>query len=392
MKTAFSLRLGALLLFLLFVPCAAQAEKTGAESVYTVTDEAGQPLFAISTSISVGDEYISRENMLYRVTSVSGAAAQAERIGEEPMPDVSWLDLGEAQPVFAQSDESAVPAAKSGAKSEKSDKKRLIAMYVTHSDESYVPSDGTQSIEGQGGIYDVARAFRDALQKEGIDVILDESTHLPHDSGAYRRSRRTAERLLQRRPDAIIDIHRDGIPDPEEYKTEIEGENASQVRLLVGRGNQNSAVNREFAKEIKAVADKKYPGLIKDIFIGKGNYNQDLSPNAILLEFGTHTISKERVLASTDVMADVVSTTLYGEATESAKARPDARTGEASGKKEKKSFSSIAWLLVLVVVGVILFALLQTGSAKGAGRKLGRNLSEMTGGLLGKKRDKTKKK
>lgn len=181
MKTAFSLRLGALLLFLLFIPCAAQAEKTGAESVYTVTDEAGQPLFAISTSISVGDEYISRENMLYRVTSVSGAAAQAERIGEEPMPDVSWLDLGEAQPVFAQSDESAVPAAKSGAKSEKSDKKRLIAMYVTHSDESYVPSDGTQSIEGQGGIYDVARAFRDALQKEGIDVILDESTHLPHD-------------------------------------------------------------------------------------------------------------------------------------------------------------------------------------------------------------------
>ena len=124
------------------------------------------------------------------------------------MPDVSWLETGEAQPVFA-----AIPAAAS--KGSTTDKKKLIAMYVTHSDESYVPSDGTQSIEGQGGIYDVARSFRDALQSKGIDVILDESTHLPHDSGAYRRSRRTAERLLQKRPDAIIDIHRDGIPDPD---------------------------------------------------------------------------------------------------------------------------------------------------------------------------------
>ena len=71
------------------------------------------------------------------------------------------------------------------------DSRKLIAMYVTHSDESYVPSDGTQSVNGQGGIYDVAREFRDALQQQGIDVILDESTHLPHDSGAYRRSRQT---------------------------------------------------------------------------------------------------------------------------------------------------------------------------------------------------------
>ena len=264
---------------------------------------------------------------------------------------------------------------------------KLIAMYVTHSDESYVPSDGTQSINGQGGIYDVAREFRDALQNNGIDVILDESTHLPHDSGAYRRSRRTAERLLQHRPDAIIDIHRDGIPDQSEYACTIDGKNASQIRLLVGRGNQNSDVNRTFAKQIKAVADKKYPDLIKDIFIGKGTYNQDLSPNAILLEFGTHTISKEKVLNSTEVMADVVSTALYGETTGSAKntAAGSAKTSPIKREKDKSSFSGIALLLGVVVIGMILFALVQTGSAKSAGHKLGRNLSEMTGGLIGKK-------
>ncbi|MBQ8617999.1 MAG: stage II sporulation protein P [Clostridia bacterium] len=353
-------------------------------AVFTVTDEAGGALFVIAGEVSVGDEYISRQNVLYRVTSVSGSTAAAEKIGEEPMPDVSWLDAGRAQAVFADAGGAVMAASKAAA-----DKQKLIAMYVTHSDESYVPTDGTESIEGQGGIYDVARAFRDALQQKGVDVILDESTHLPHDAGAYRRSRRTAERLLQSRPDAIIDIHRDGIPDPDEYKATIDGKSASQVRLLVGRGNQTSAVNREFAKEIKAVADKKYPGLIKDIFIGKGNYNQDLSPNAILLEFGTHTLSKERVMASTGVMADVVSTTLYGNETASAKS---AETAAAQAKaKNKGSMAGIGVIAVVVVVGVLLFALMQTGSIRGAGEKIGRNLREMTGGLVGKRKDKDTK-
>jgi len=379
----------AILFFLLIalLPAAAVAQWT-AEDVFTVHDPNGQPLFSIAGHISIGDEYVSADNMLYRIASVTGNKAVAEQIGAEPMPDVSWLDAGEAQPVFAGAG-NAIPAA---SKSKSGDQKKLIAMYVTHSDESYVPSDGTQSIEGQGGIYDVARSFRDSLQSLGVDVILDESTHLPHDSGAYRRSRRTAERLLQKRPDAIIDIHRDGIPDPEQYKAEIDGESASQVRLLVGRGNQNSAVNREFAKEIKAVADKKYPGLIKDIFIGKGNYNQDLSPNAILLEFGTHTLSKERVLNSTDVMAEVVSTTLYGDATPSAKAEAGSSSvqtkAKSSGEKNSRSLSSMVWLALLVIVGVLLFALLQTGGGKAMGEKLKRNASELTGGLLGKKKDK----
>lgn len=377
--------------FMLLAPAALAEDALDDSAVFTVTGEDGGALFSISHAVNVGDEYISCDNALYRIERISGTTAQAVRIGEEAMPDVSWLDTGEAQAVFAQEGGAVQAAGAVQTASDKTDSKKLIAMYVTHSDESYVPTDGTQSIEGQGGIYDVAREFRDALQGRGIDVILDESTHLPHDSGAYRRSRRTAERLLQNRPDAIIDIHRDGIPDAGEYAATIDGENASRVRLLVGRSNQNSDVNRAFAKEIKAVADKKYPGLVKDIFIGKGNYNQDLSPNAILLEFGTHTISKERVLNSADVMADVVSTTLYGAQTGSAKSTKTAKA-ESSEKasdsaKNKGSMSGMAILAVVVIVGVILFALVQTGGGKAMGNKIGRNLREMTGGLAGKRKD-----
>ena len=371
----------AIALYAAFLPTASADDV--AESLHVAVDGTGAYLFSISGEISEGDEYISADNILYRIATVQNGNAIAEKIGEEAMPDVSWLDVGQAQPVFAQ--ESAVPAASAKA----DDSRKLIAMYVTHSDESYVPSDGTQSVNGQGGIYDVAREFRDALQQQGIDVILDESTHLPHDSGAYRRSRQTAERLLQKRPDAIIDVHRDGIPDQSEYACSIDGENVSRVRLLVGRGNQNSSVNREFAKQMKAVADKQYPGLVKDIFIGKGTYNQDLAPHAILLEFGTHTISKERVLNSADMMAKVVSNTLYGPQTGSASAEKSEKGASSAQKPAAKDdvgvSGGVIFLIVAVVAGVLVFAFAQTGSGKAMGEKLGRNVSEMTGGLLGKK-------
>ena len=366
----------------LYCACAVNAsadDQVDAEALHVAVDGSGAYLFSIHGVLSEGDEYIAGDNVLYRIATVNSGNAIAEKIGEEPMPDVSWLDVGEAQAVFASDETTQAVSAKANAD------KRLIALYVTHSDESYIPSDGSQSINGQGGIYDVAREFRDALQKQGVDVILDESTHLPHDSGAYRRSRQTAERLLQKQPDAIIDIHRDGIPDESEYARTINGEEASRVRLLVGRSNQNSSVNREFAKQLKAVADKQYPGLIKDIFIGKGNYNQDLAPHAILLEFGTHTISKERVLNSTDMMAQVMSTALYGTQTGSAASEKSNSGQDAAVQSSKGVSGGMIFLVLSVIAGVIIFLLAQTGGGKAMKTKLTRNVSELTGGLFGKK-------
>lgn len=41
------------------------------------------------------------------------------------------------------------------------------------------------------------------------------------------------------------------------------------------------------------------------------------------------------------------------------------------------------FLIVAVVAGVLIFALAQTGGGKAMGEKIGRNISEMTGGLFG---------
>lgn len=360
--------------------CALASVGDTAGEIYTVFTEDGATLFQIAGAVSVGDEYISAENQLYEIISVDEQhkTAVARLVGAEEMPDVSWLNAEQdAVSVYAQAE------------------KKLIAMYVTHGDESYVPTDGTESEEDGGGIYDVAKQFKAELEALGITVALDTSSHLPHDGGAYRRSRQTAVRLAEKAPDALIDIHRDGIPDPDEYTHTVAGDPVAKVRLLVGRANQNSAANRSFAKQIKAVADKMYPGLIKDIFIGKGNYNQEIMPHAILLEFGTHTISKERALASTELMANVLNKTLYGDVSPSASGGADtggsaaARTDGAADSSEGAG-SGIVWLLVVAGAAALAFAFLATGTGKGMGEKLKRNASELTGGLLGKRPDKDK--
>lgn len=350
------------------------------ETVYALVDGNGELLTHIAADVEAGDEYIDQGNRLFKVVSVDEASltATVELAGEEPMLSLTALEIGRT----AQT--------------------KSVGIYVTHSDEAYEDGDGASSIDsGWTGIHDVAWALGESLEEMGVEALFDPSVHLPHDAGAYRRSRATAVELLKQGPSALIDVHRDGIPDASEYTTEVDGEEMTQVRLLVGRSNPNSAANREFAKKLKAAADSEYPGLIKDIFIGKGNYNQELMPQSILLEFGTHTSNKEEVLRSTELMADVLHTVLFGTGGSGAatqnpsqsgqgdEAQGENVTGTPQGAQQEDGGSGvatgIAWIVGIVVLGAIAFAVISSGSLKAVPERLKRFSSELTGGVVGKK-------
>lgn len=350
-------------LILLALPRPALAES---EDVYTMVDASGQRITRRGGEMYVGDEYISSDDQLYRVISVDGArrVAVAEHLGEATLDASAWAAF---LTFNAQAEEE-----------DKDDGKRLICMYSTHSDESYVPEDGDSSLWEGAGIYDVGNALKEALEDRGIEVVYSEESFLPHDADAYNRSRSTAVALLKKGPDALLDIHRDAIP-PEEYETTVEGEDISKVRLFVGRSNQNSAANKAFAQQIKKAADKEYPGLIKDIYIGKGNYNQELYPQALLLEFGTDKIEKDKAIGATKYMAEVLDTVLYGPSAK-AETRSDA----------KPAATGILWAVGLAILAAAVYALASTGRFGGMWHKMKRGASEMTGGLFGKKPDNRK--
>ena len=112
---------------------------------YTLYDEGGAVLTMRGGQIWPGDEYISGDDRWYRVVSVDDDArvATAEYLGSA---------LDDARTAFA-----AQKAAK--------DTDKLIAMYSTHSDESYVPDDGAASKWQNAGIYDVGDSLKEALEK-----------------------------------------------------------------------------------------------------------------------------------------------------------------------------------------------------------------------------------
>ena len=341
---------------LLCIPFAAGTAEAG-EEIFEILNQQGEIVTFFAGTPEAGDEYIAGDNSYYRVMEVdsNGKKARAEYLGSYEMPDVQWASES-AQPVSAS--------------------KKAVALYCTHSDESYEPTDGSSSIRKRGGIYDVAESLKADLEKQGITVYYSDENHYPHDAGAYRRSRSTAASLAEEGVDAIFDVHRDGIPDAGQYESQVGGEDVTKVRLLVGRSNQNADANKQFASQIKAVADKVYPGLIKDIYIGKGTYNQDLMSQAVLLEFGTHKSDKNEVLASTAYMADVLNRTLYGGV------KGAAGEGKGSTSENTGGWTGAAWLIGLLLIGMFIYAFAATGNGKLAAQKWKRGFQEMTGGLL----------
>ncbi|MBC7324687.1 MAG: stage II sporulation protein P, partial [Moorella sp. (in: Bacteria)] len=248
--------------------------KNHTEGQYSIlVDEKGQVLDMMARPVYINDEFIAADNRRYRVIRIEGNRAICREMGVEQLslaPEAPEDPAGATVPVQGRGSQ-------------------IIGIYYSHDDESYVPTQGSESIPGNGGIMEVGAAFANRLRSQGLTVIDDRTSHNPHDDSSYRRSRRTAVSLLQKGAAAIFDIHRDGVPDPTFYRRNINGQDVTMIRMVVGRENQNMSANLDFAKRLKAAADSRYPGLIRGIFIGSGSYNQDLSPRAMLLEIGTHT-------------------------------------------------------------------------------------------------------
>ncbi len=322
---------------------------------YKVYDSGSSKLlFETAREVTKGDQYLSGDNKLYNVVSVnkSSSLAYAEFVKDIELPEIDEVAFNELIVAMRSGEGIAALLAE--------EEDRKVGIYSTHSSESYVPTDGTESIEGNGGIFKVAEKIKAGFEQNGVGAVFDNTSHDPHDAGAYKRSRRTALQLLRaEQPQALIDVHRDATP-AETYLADINGEPASKVRLVVGRRNQNFKANEETAWKIKAVADKMYPGLIKDIFYAKGDYNQDLTPRAMLLEMGTYEHSRQRAEKSAGFISEVITTSLYGG---TFKDETDGETEKVAPqeKSNKGSGAGIAGILAVIGGGGLAFLFLSSG-------------------------------
>jgi stage II sporulation protein P len=304
---------------------------------FTLADEQGNPFHFTSRIVYQGDEVITADNRRFEVSTVDydGLSAVCRFAGMEDM--VYYPAWDEA------------PVALFGGKDT-----TKVGVYMTHNDESYVPTDGVASIDGWGGIMTVGGIFGTALEKNGQQVAVSNNYHDPHDANAYHRSRKTAVQLLKTNPDVLFDVHRDGIKDPGYYETEVEGRQVTGIRLVVGKQNPHMEANLTFAKEIKAYMDKHYPGLIRDIYLGKGNYNQDLGPRVLLLEMGTYTNSRQEAEAGAQLFAEGMGKYLQASIGSGVGAAAEAGEKEKTAVDRKSGAVAAVIAAVAVVLGAAL--------------------------------------
>ncbi|NPV71467.1 MAG: stage II sporulation protein P [Firmicutes bacterium] len=265
-----------------------------------ISGPGGEVLLHTSLPVFTGDGFVASSNRSYRVVEVGGDYARAEPVteGEQPVVTEPCYAHGAA----ANGGPGGLSAMPLGLTT------RVIVIYHTHTDESYVPGDGSASTPGRGGIVAVGGSLRQALESVGYAVIHDQTVHAPHDAMAYVRSRRTAYSNLKYQPYLTFDIHRDGGP-ASGYLTDVGGQTTCQILLVVGRQNPLMAANLSVARRIKAAADASYPGLIKGIFLARGHYNQDLDPGALLIEVGSEHVPRALAVRSMGLFAEVLART-----------------------------------------------------------------------------------
>ena len=353
------------------------------KTYFTVYDEDNKILFLRGDDVNEGDNYLSRDNKLYEIHSVdtNKKTAKAKFLRDEEMPQYN------------------VSAKVSSDKRANAVTKKIVGVYHTHNDESYFTPDGIDSVYGKGGIHDVGKKFVSNLNKLGIETIYREDLHLPHNSGAYNRSQVTASALLNSGAQAIFDLHRDSTK-RDYYLTKVKGEQMSSIRMVIGRASANFEENKKFAYSIKSYADSVYSGLIKDIYIGKGNYNQQLSSRAMLFEMGCENIEKDLVLKSTEYLAKTLDVVMYGSEEASEEALSDVSLTDANGNESTisgvastgvsssdKVNSNETLIVVLSVLGLVVLVLtLVLIFSKTARYKVSRFFSEMFAGLFGKRK------
>ncbi len=258
--------------------------------IYKIYNEFGTLLFE-EEDVSIGDEYLNKDFHKYEVVSINHKLkiGRAKFVGvvEKPKVDISYTpkQISVNDP--------------------------KICLYMSHNDESYVPTDGTESVYGAGGIHDVAKALRNSFEKYGVTTYIDETLHIPHDTKAYARSSATVNNLINKySPNALFDIHRDG-SSRSSYVTKVGGTEKCRVRIVVGKASSNYKDAEKLALYLLAVGEELYDWLFLDIYYATGHYNQGIAPKMLLFEMGCHMVEKELVMQSVDPLAHVVTTALF---------------------------------------------------------------------------------
>jgi stage II sporulation protein P len=287
-------------------------------------------LFQVATNVSFEDprSFLGRELPGFSIFDgdilVAGDGTDFTNMPIESVPPPEALEAGNEAPL-KNVENLKDPDQKSGdaAPPLSTGNKKTVHLYFTHTRESYLPylegvTNPDSAMHSEVNVTKVGDMVKKNLEDLGIGTSIDKTDVIQtlHKKGldywaAYQESRPLVQAAMTSNKDLLylVDIHRDSQRRAVTTGT-INGKSYAKLAFVVGEEHPNYEQNLKVATELHKLLEAKYKGISRGVIAKKGSgtngkFNQDLSSNAMLLEFGGVDNTFEELERSAQAFAEV---------------------------------------------------------------------------------------
>ncbi len=211
--------------------------------------------------------------------------------------------------------------------------KPYILIYHSHTTEGYEMLDlgwysssyNSRTSDKSKNMVRVGDALTKALVNQGFNVIHDRNIYDTSYNDAYPKSRKAVESYLKKYPSIQItlDVHRDAIHYDDNVRCKptatVNGKKAAQVMIITGceggkvENFSSWKENLAFSLDLQNSIEKSYAGLMRPVYLSYRQYNMDLTPCSVLLEFGTDANTLEEAVYSAELLGTAMGKMLNNE-------------------------------------------------------------------------------
>ena len=195
--------------------------------------------------------------------------------------------------------------------------KPAVLIFHTHTTEGYelldrdwYAADSTsRTTDTSRNVARVGTAIAEELERAGFRTLHDTTVHDESYTGAYDHSRKAVESYLREYPQlsVVLDVHRDSIQETNGTKIKpvvtVDGKKAAQIMIISGAQGGTRAANftgweqnLRFALRLQDALETQAAGLTRPLFFCHRQYNMDLTPCSLLVEFGSEANTLEEAV------------------------------------------------------------------------------------------------
>lgn len=196
--------------------------------------------------------------------------------------------------------------------------KPQILILHTHATEAFADQPTSRTTDNEKNVVKIGSYLEQLLEEKGFNVLHDIKLHdYPNYNGSYVNALKTANWYLEHYDgiEIVFDVHRDAIVSQDGKRTKLtfnhEGKKAAQLMLVAGTNeggltHDSWQENLKFAIGLQAVANSMYDGLFRPIDLRVERFNEHVTNNALIIEFGTNGNTIDEALKSAELLADIL--------------------------------------------------------------------------------------